>query len=151
MDPLGTCPRNLRHCYSCDNSLGSSIIPNPPFGSSGKPQEWWKTLQCNNCSNRWFVCTECSDSRSHIKGFHALKLHFSRYHDNRKSKARSKSRSTKTKQQITSTTYTGQEPKKKKSVEAQAFPFSACLGNEVIDPTQEDQTQDTHSPPPLSR
>jgi hypothetical protein len=124
MDPLGSCPRNLRHCYSCDNSLGC-IIPNPPC--SGKPQEWWKTIECKNCSKRWFVCMECGDCRTHIKGFDALKVHFLRYHDDRKSKRRSKRRSSGAQQKESSST-SCPAAKKKKSVTS---PLQSINGSEI--------------------
>jgi hypothetical protein len=84
----GNCPGVLRFCHNCNSKSHGVLIANPAIGGRNRDQLWWKTLECEECTAQWFICTECPNIRKHMIVFSDVRAHYSRCHDKRASKAK---------------------------------------------------------------
>ena len=68
----------LQNCPAC--GVKGTIVANTGFSLEGAYNEWCRTMGCNLCSIRWFVCLECFGLRNHMRDRKAVRAHYIRAH-----------------------------------------------------------------------
>ena len=85
MSVLVRCQRQVLFCPFCNSKdevtgkkVEGRLVDNPVgdlFDNS-----WCKTLECQVCARRWFVCAECEMKRTHMVDNKSLRRHHREYH-----------------------------------------------------------------------
>jgi hypothetical protein len=91
MNKYGSCQRQLTFCPYCRRCpvtgkitriAGEEVAVETSHSDVLFDNEWCKTLRCPKCFKAWYICTECFQTRTHIKDRSTLQRHYQERHRN---------------------------------------------------------------------